>query len=112
MTSLDAPQEYPSNSNEDFTKTVMDALLGDKFAQNALGEMFKDGRGVLQDYEAAMDWFLKTADQGLARVQFNVGDLYDYGRGVSEDFLKRWTGSARLPLKATRTLNVLSAVST
>lgn len=83
-----APQERSSTDTLDITETMMNARLGDKHAQNTLGEMYKDGHGVHQDYQAAMDWFLKAADQGLARAQFNIGDLYDYGHGVPEDFSK------------------------
>ncbi|KAK3820833.1 MAG: hypothetical protein JOS17DRAFT_793643 [Linnemannia elongata] len=52
-----APQEHSSTGPLDITETMMNARLGDKYAQNSLGEMYKDGRGVHQDYQTAMDWF-------------------------------------------------------
>ncbi|KAG0275710.1 hypothetical protein BGZ95_008458, partial [Linnemannia exigua] len=82
------PQESTSAATQVITEIIMNAQLGDMHAQNALGEMYKDGRGVHQDYEAAMDWYLKAAEQGLASAQVNVGDMYDYGRGVPQDFTK------------------------
>ncbi|KAG0272572.1 hypothetical protein BGZ95_011680, partial [Linnemannia exigua] len=73
-----APQEPTSATAQDITEVIMNARLGDMHAQNALGERYKDGRGVHQDFEAAMDWYLKAAEHGLASAQFNVGDMYDY----------------------------------
>ncbi|KAG0365290.1 hypothetical protein BGX24_004209, partial [Mortierella sp. AD032] len=49
------PQESTSTTTQDVTEVMMDARLGDMHAQNALGEMYKDGCGVQQDYEATMD---------------------------------------------------------
>ncbi|KAG0351030.1 hypothetical protein BGX24_007943, partial [Mortierella sp. AD032] len=49
------PQESTSTTAQDITEIMMNARLGDMHAQNALGEMFNDGRGVHQDYQAAMD---------------------------------------------------------
>ncbi|KAF9150706.1 hypothetical protein BG015_007476 [Linnemannia schmuckeri] len=77
-----APQEPPT---EDLKDIMMNARLGDKHAQNALGETHKDGRGVHQDHQAVVNWFLKATEQGLARAQFNIDDLYDYGRGIPLD---------------------------
>ncbi|KAK3824247.1 MAG: hypothetical protein J3R72DRAFT_479529, partial [Linnemannia gamsii] len=47
------PQESTSTTAQDITEIMMNARLGDMHAQNALGEMYKDGRSVHQDYEAA-----------------------------------------------------------
>ena len=38
-------------------------------AQSILGEMYKNGHGVAQDYSAAMKWFRMAADQGDAKAQ-------------------------------------------
>ncbi|KAG0373407.1 hypothetical protein BGX24_011744 [Mortierella sp. AD032] len=76
------PQELTSTTAQDITEIMMNARLGDMHAQNALGEMYDNGREVHQDYQAAMDWYLKAAEQDLARAQFNIGDMYDYGRGL------------------------------
>ena len=38
-----------------------------------------------QEYEQAVDFFRKAAEQGLATAQFNLGVCYDYGKGVSQD---------------------------
>ncbi|MEO5331797.1 MAG: sel1 repeat family protein [Magnetococcus sp. YQC-5] len=33
----------------------------------------------------AVKWFRKAAEQGKASSQFNLGFMYDVGRGVAED---------------------------
>ncbi|KAK3824270.1 MAG: hypothetical protein J3R72DRAFT_528799 [Linnemannia gamsii] len=81
-----SPQESSSAAAQDITEIMMNARLGDMHAQNALGEMYKDGRGVYQDYQAAMDWYLKAAEQGLITAQYKVGWLYDDGLGVPQDY--------------------------
>ncbi|KAG0365196.1 hypothetical protein BGX24_004237 [Mortierella sp. AD032] len=94
-----APQFIPdtetpiSNPESDSTKvpkahaqTLTAATLGDRAAQVALGDIYRDGEGVDQDYQTAMDWYLKAADQGHHDAQYNIGVLYDYGRGVPRDY--------------------------
>ncbi|KAG0266075.1 hypothetical protein BGZ95_003113 [Linnemannia exigua] len=80
-------QEQPSDSAKGLLLAEMTekASQGDKVAQNTLGEMYKDGRGVLQNNHAAMEWFLKAADQGCPFAQYNIGNLYLFGRGVTHD---------------------------
>ncbi|KAG0195682.1 hypothetical protein BGX33_002806 [Mortierella sp. NVP41] len=77
-----APQSYPATESRDITQTIISASLGDKDAQVALGDMYRDGRGVEKDYQAAMDWYLKAADQGDPVGQRQVGNLHHYGQGV------------------------------
>jgi uncharacterized protein len=43
------------------------------------------GRGVPQDYAAAVNWYRKAAAQGFAGAQFNLADMYYSGRGVPQD---------------------------
>ena len=42
------------------------AMAGDVEAQYELGLLYEQGRGVIQDDEAAVKWFTKAADQGHA----------------------------------------------
>ena len=42
--------------------------------------------GVVQDYPQAMPWFRKGADGGDAFAIYNIGTLYDNGRGVDQDY--------------------------
>jgi uncharacterized protein len=61
---------------------------GDRYAPDAIGLMYEQGRGVPQDYEQAFAWHLKAADQGNAQAQVGVGGMYEQGRGVSQDYVR------------------------
>ena len=61
---------------------------GDACAQNNLGLMYQNGRGVEQSDEKAVEWFLKAAEQGFARAQNNLGVMYEYGDGVEQSYEK------------------------
>ena len=79
------------------------AEQGNADAQYNLGIMYENGRGVSQDYAKAAEWFRKSAEQGNANAvewyrksaeqgnmtaQYNLGEMYYYGRGVSRDYVK------------------------
>ena len=53
--------------------------------QMYMGESYRDGDGVPQDYKEAARWFRLAADQGIALAQFNLGYLYYVGQGVAQD---------------------------
>src|SRR5665213_2707286 len=36
-----------------------------------------------QDYVEGMKWYRSAADQGLAAAQYNLGEMYQGGKGVS-----------------------------
>ena len=38
------------------------------------------------DLEAAIKWFTKAAEQGLAEAQHNLASMYDSGEGVAQDY--------------------------
>lgn len=46
----------------------MRAKKGDPEAQYNLGVMYENGNGVKQNYEEAIKWYRKAADQGLAKA--------------------------------------------
>jgi len=48
--------------------------------------MYYNGEGVSQDYKQAVEWWVKAAEQGLVKVQFNLGAMYYNGEGVSQDY--------------------------
>ncbi|MBF0124457.1 MAG: sel1 repeat family protein [Magnetococcales bacterium] len=54
-------------------------------ASNNSGLLYFYGQGVTQDYQAAVQWFQKAAEQGYAVAQFNLAGLYHDGRGVAQD---------------------------
>ena len=44
------------------------------------------GNGVPQDYDEAVKWYRKAAEQGNAMAQNNLGDAYENGHGVPQDY--------------------------
>jgi TPR repeat protein len=54
-------------------------------AQNNIGMLYEQGRGVEQDASLAVGWYRRAADQGLATAQSNLARMYDRGLGVAQD---------------------------
>jgi len=61
------------------------AEQGDSGAQYNLGNMYRKGEGVLQDYKEAVKWYRKSAEQGHAKAQYNLALMYAKGEGVIQD---------------------------
>ena len=84
-------QGTPSDSCSDMTilSPLEDlrtcAEQGNTSAQNNLGNMYSNGRGVPQDYAEAVRWSRLAAEQGNAVAQSNLGNMYAKGEGVPED---------------------------
>ena len=49
------------------------------------GEECYTGRGALQDYARAREWYERAAALGHAEAEFRLGWLHDHGRGVPRD---------------------------
>lgn len=62
------------------------AEQGDASAQNRLGAMYSDGKGVPQDHKEAAKWLRLAAEQGNANAQNNLGLMYFLGEGVPQDY--------------------------
>jgi predicted aspartyl protease len=60
---------------------------GNAVAQNYLGVMYAQGRGVPQDFAVAASWYRKAADQAYGVAEHNLGFLYQDGRGVPQDYV-------------------------
>jgi hypothetical protein len=60
---------------------------GDAAAQLKLGMRYYEGEGrrYPHDYEEALKWFHRAADQGNAEAQARIGMIYHFGRGVPRD---------------------------
>jgi len=61
------------------------AELGHAGAQNNLGALYFDGRGVLRNPLEAAKWYRLAADQGHAVAQTNLALMYGMGLGVEQD---------------------------
>ena len=66
------------------------AKAGDSNAQNAVGDMYMNGKGVTKSYTNALQWYLKAAEQDHFYAQNSLGDLYYSGEGVKQDYLKAY----------------------
>ena len=62
------------------------ATQGYASAQNQLGELYANGRGVPQDYSTARKWYAKAAAQGHGWAQNQLGQLSADGLGVPQDY--------------------------
>ena len=65
---------------------LIEAKKGNALAQNNLGNMYADGKGVLPDYKEALKWYRLAAEQGYAGAQYNLGVMYHDGKGVLQDY--------------------------
>ena len=61
------------------------ANKGDARAQFDLGQLYANGWGVRRDFDIAVGWYSKAAEQGLAIAQYNLGVAYANGDGVPQD---------------------------
>lgn len=68
------------------------AMQGEGLAQEELGRRYMVGDGVKLDFakaaalfRRACESFRSTAEQGSAEGQFNLGEMYDSGRGVEKN---------------------------
>lgn len=66
--------------------------LGDGEAYGALGELYRDGTGVVKNDVTAVSWFRKGADLGATNAMLNLGWMYFEGRGVekSTSMARQW----------------------
>eukprot|EP00729_Bicosta_minor_P032586 gene32586-biopygen10500 len=71
-------------------KLVHDRSLGrhTRVAQNTLGYMYGNGKGVEQDHVEAAKWHRKSAEAGNAMAQNSLGAAYVNGRGVEQDHVE------------------------
>ncbi len=68
----------------------MAADQGHPDAQFEVGQMYAQGLGTAQQFEAAAEWYLLAAKQGHAKAQFHLGFLYAHGQGVEQDYAKAY----------------------
>jgi Sel1 repeat-containing protein len=61
------------------------AEAGDEAAQNNLGILYREGKGVSQSYADAIKWFQLSASQGSMWAQYNLGMAYEHGEGVPKN---------------------------
>ena len=86
-------------SNGDFGGAVKEwrdpAKKGDPDAQFNMGQAFKLGRGVKQDFNLAADWYQRAAKQGHLQAADSLGHLYHYQGKIKEALPFLESSSAR-----------------
>jgi len=65
--------------------TLAYAQAGDARRQNQMGNMCYFGDGMPQDYEAAVEWWQKAAEQGNYDAQLSLVKAYRTGTGVEKN---------------------------
>ena len=76
-----------AQSYQDFQRYLSAAKSGDRVAQFYVGMIYGTGKaGVKKDYQQAVYWYRKAADQGQMDAQNNLGVLYYYGLDVTQDY--------------------------
>ena len=61
------------------------ANQGNPVAQNNLGIMYLDGKGVPQNYAEGIRWYKLAAAQDNAAAMSNLGFMFEHGLGVEID---------------------------
>ena len=65
--------------SQSIKKLLQDAENGDAEAQWRLGEAYREGKEVKQDFVEAVKWYRLAAEQGYDRVQAILGRFYVFG---------------------------------
>ena len=72
-----------SNLNIQTSDSLNKSIINE---QNRLGDMYRHGQGVAQNYQKAVECYRKSAEQGDAYAQGELGWMYLIGYGVPQDY--------------------------
>lgn len=95
-------QDSTTNSISGFetsvTNLVVDLNERDPAIQFEIAQAYRTGNGLPKDFEKAIFWYWKAAEQDNKHAQFYLGDAYTTGQGVKTDFAEaeRWFRKAAL----------------
>ncbi len=81
-------QQTLEEATDSIKKVLALAKKGDAAAQNEVGGWYYRGRHVKQNYEEALQWWAKSAEQGNIQAIGNMGLCYQTGHGIAPDSLK------------------------
>jgi TPR repeat protein len=91
----ESSSERSLNDLDEFDRASVKAARGDASSQYQLGNMYYTGQRITRDYvdqrvppdyDKAMEWLRKAAEQGFPHAQSGLGMLYDNGQGTSQDY--------------------------
>src|SRR5436305_415284 len=78
-------KEIETDDQKDFETYLKLAKENDPKAQYNLGNCYRFGRGVNQDYNKAFEWYSKSANNGYAEGQCSLGFFYKNGFGTDKN---------------------------
>jgi TPR repeat protein len=81
-----AAQAPAPTQGDDLPSICQQAAAGNAQAEFALGNRYFRGVDVAQDYAQALFWYRKSADQGFAPAQNQLGSMYQHKWGVPFDY--------------------------
>ncbi|KAJ3101451.1 Leucine-rich repeat serine/threonine-protein kinase 2, partial [Phlyctochytrium planicorne] len=73
-----------TNPVEAFKWFQMAAEKGNSEAEERVGDMYREGKGVEQNQREGFKWYLKAVRQGNASVENKIGNCYLKGEGISK----------------------------
>ena len=81
-------------------------------AEYSLASLYKDGRGVIQDYKEAVRLYQMAAEQGHSDSQYSLGTMYLNGQGVTANpiIAYMWCNIAAAQTDAARIFPVEMAI--
>ena len=70
----------------DFAFPIFEHLAqqGRAESQYMLGICYFNGEGVEQNYDKAVEWYTKSAEQGDCWAQYRLGEYYEQGQNLSK----------------------------
>lgn len=73
------------------------AKAGNPVAEDNLGKIYADGRGVAENPALSVEWYTKAAMQHNADAELNLGVAELYGRGTAQNKAAacQWIASAK-----------------
>jgi uncharacterized protein len=82
---LEDAQMQKQLSSSEISQLQTKAEAGDAAAQWQLARAYREGNGVAQNQQLALQWSRKAADQGCAEAENYMGVMYLMGEGVQQD---------------------------
>jgi TPR repeat protein len=69
----DDPDQSAKLTPESFSILLAKAKTGDENAENELADAYLTGNGTHGDTAKAVEWYMKSANQGNHEAEFNIG---------------------------------------
>ena len=71
-----------------YKKSILGSMFN-WFKHGVVGKVqIDESKTIIQDYSTAFEWIEKSANQGYAKAQFELAEMYENGRGTNKDINK------------------------